>query len=88
MPELAGAVGFSRVSDGCCYPRQQARACWTTLSLSFSALDTTQWLVSSYLILHLHLPKPLFLAPLSGAQDYTKLWNLGGPAVCLVCSVV
>lgn len=73
MPELAGAVGFSRVSDGCFDPRQQARACWTTLSLSFSALGTPQWLVSSLphsssspgqATLHGVLPEPLSSIPL------------------------
>lgn len=81
MPELAGAVGFSRVSDGCCDPRQQARACWTTLSLSFSALGTPQWLVSSLphsssspgqAPLYGVLPKPLPSIPLL-AQCYKVL---------------
>ena len=38
VPELAGAVEFSRVSDGRSDPRQPPRACWTTGSWSSPAL--------------------------------------------------
>ena len=45
VPELAGAVEFSRVSDGRSDPRQSPRACWTTGSWSSPALahGHTRW---------------------------------------------
>lgn len=45
VPELAGAVEFSRVSDGRSDPRQPPRACWTTGSWSSPALahGHTRW---------------------------------------------
>lgn len=78
MPELAGAVAFSRVSDGRSDPRQPPCACWTTGSSSSGtwahplAQVCPAWSSSGQAALHHSSPKPppraVSLAGLEGSR--------------------